>query len=84
MSDDLEFALLAQSLRNDRFGKRVIMMDRLRRGLGIAALAVGLLAVAVLLALTDTISIVITLSIVSMILYQVILVGLREHRRAAV
>jgi hypothetical protein len=84
MSDDLEFALLAESLRSEGFGKRVIIMDRVRRGLGLAALALGLLAVAVLLALTDTISIVITLVVVSMILYEVVLVGMREHRREAV
>jgi hypothetical protein len=84
VSDEQEFAILAASLRDQGFGKRLFMLGRLRRGLSLAGLALGLLAVAVLLALTNTMSIVITLTIVSMILFEVVLIGFREHRREAV
>ena len=83
MSDDHEFALLAESLRNEGFGRRVVLVDRLRRFLWLVAGILGLLALAVMLALTGTMSIVITLVAVGLIVYELIRVGLREHKRDA-
>jgi len=60
------------------------MLDRLRRAMSLAGLAIGLLAMAVLTALTNTMSVLITLTIVSMIIFEVALIGIREHRRGAV
>ncbi len=84
MSDDNEFAIIAEALRNGGFGRRVVLVDRLRRCLWLAAGGLGLLALAVLLALTDTMSIVITLTIVGMVIFEVVMVGLREHRQEAI
>ncbi|MGA3353546.1 MAG: hypothetical protein ABSD85_10235 [Acidimicrobiales bacterium] len=84
MSDEHEFAKIAESLRKEGFGSRAILLDRLRRGLALIAGCVCLLAMAVLLALTNTMSVLITLTVVGMVLYQLALVGLREHRREAV
>jgi len=84
VSDDHEFAIIAASLRNGAFGKKVILFDKLRRGLWLTAACIGLLAMAVLLALTDTISIVITLVVVGLVLFEVARLGLREHRQEAV
>ena len=84
MSDELEFALIAESLRNDGFGRRVVLVDRLRRTFWLLTGGLGLLAMAVMLALTNTMSVVITLAIVSVVIYQVVLLGIREHRREAV
>ncbi|MGO9583820.1 MAG: hypothetical protein ACLP36_13560 [Acidimicrobiales bacterium] len=83
MSDDHEFALLAESLRNEGFGRRVVLVDRLRRLLWLVAGILGLLALAVMLALTGTMSIVITLVAVGLVVYELIRVGLREHKRDA-
>ena len=83
MSDDHEFALLAESLRNEGFGRRVVLVDRLRRFLWLVAGILGLLALAVMLALTGTMSIVITLVAVGLVVYELIRVGLREHKRDA-
>jgi lipopolysaccharide/colanic/teichoic acid biosynthesis glycosyltransferase len=83
VSDDHEFALLAESLRNEGFGRRVVLVDRLRRFLWLVAGILGLLALAVMLALTGTMSIVITLVAVGLIVYELIRVGLREHKRDA-
>jgi hypothetical protein len=52
--------------------------------MSLAGLAIGLLAMAVLTALTNTMSVLITLTIVSMIIFEVALIGIREHRRGAV
>jgi lipopolysaccharide/colanic/teichoic acid biosynthesis glycosyltransferase len=83
VSDDHEFALLAESLRNEGFGRRVVLVDRLRRFLWLVAGILGLLALAVMLALTGTMSIVITLVAVGLVVYELIRVGLREHKRDA-
>jgi hypothetical protein len=84
MPEDHEFALIAESLRNQGFGRRGRTAGRLRRGLWLGAFAAGLLAMAVLLALTNTLSIVITLAVVVMVVYEVVLIGLREHQKEAV
>ena len=84
MSEDHEFALIAQALRNDGLGGRNFLAERLRRGVWILAAALSLLALAVLLALTNTISVVITLAVVGIVLHQLVLIGIREHRREAV
>ena len=84
MSEDHEFALIAQALRNDGLGGRSFLAGRLRIGVWILLAGLGLLALAVLLALTNTISVVITLAVVGIVLYQLVLIGIREHRREAV
>ena len=76
MADDFEFAILAED-----FLRRVVLLDRLRRALSIVACCLGLFALAVLLTLTGTLSIVITLAIVGVVFSQVIRIGLSEHRR---
>jgi hypothetical protein len=83
VSEDHEFALLAESLRNEGLGRRVVLVDKLRRCLWLVTGILGLLALAVMLALTGTMSIVITLVAVGLILHEVVRVGLREHRRDA-
>jgi hypothetical protein len=84
MSDDREFAKIAESLRREGFGSRALLLDRLRRGAWLAAGGLCLLVMAVLLALTNTMSVVITLTVVAMVVYELVLVGVREHRREAV
>jgi hypothetical protein len=84
VSDDVEFTMLAKSLDNGAFAKRVILADKLRRYLWLALGALGLLAAAVLLTLTDTMSIVITLAVVGLVILEVARLGLSEHRREAV
>jgi hypothetical protein len=83
MSDEFEFAMLARSLGNGDFARRVVLADRLRRGTSVVAAGFGLLALAVLLALTNTISIVDTLAVVLIVLSEVVRLGVTEHRRAA-
>jgi hypothetical protein len=81
MSDDVEFQILTQSLTSEDLGRRVVALDRLRRGLSATAVCLGLLVLAVLMALTNTASLVITLAVVGMIATEVGRVGLREFRR---
>ncbi len=81
MSDDVEFQILTQSLTSEDLGRRVVALDRLRRGLSVTAVCLGLLVLAVLMALTNTASLVITLAVVGMIATEVGRVGLREFRR---
>ena len=63
------------------FVKRVVMVDRMRRGAAVFACCLGLLALAFLLTLTGTLSVVITLAIVGLVISQVIRIGLKEHRK---
>jgi energy-converting hydrogenase Eha subunit B len=83
MSDELEFAILARSLGNGDFARRVLLTNRLRRCVSLIAAGLGLLVLAVLLTLTNTMSIVVTLAVVSMVLSEVVRLGVSEHRRAA-
>jgi hypothetical protein len=84
MSEEHEFALIAESLRNQGFGRHKSPAGKLRRGMWLGVIAAGLLATAVLLALTNTLSIVITLTVVIMVVYEVVLLGVREHQKEAV
>ena len=81
MSDDVEFQILTQSLADRDFGRRVVAVDRLRRGLLIGTACLVLTALTVLLALTNTASLVITLAVVSVIAIEVGRLGLREFRK---
>ncbi len=83
MSDDVEFQILTQSLAQKNFGGRVVAADRLWRGLSVAGVCVGLLALAVLMALTNTASVLISLAVVGVIAIEVGRVGLREFRKEA-
>ena len=84
MSDEHEFAILARSLGDGDFARGVVAADRLRRYTSIVLAGLGLLAFAVLLALTNTISIVITMAVVLIVLSEVVRLGIREHQRATV
>jgi hypothetical protein len=84
MSDELEFAILAKSLGDGEFARRVVLGERLRRYTSVVGAGLGLLALAVFLALTNTISIVITLGVVLIVLSEVVRLGITEHRRATV
>ncbi|MGA2804153.1 MAG: hypothetical protein ABSF89_07155 [Acidimicrobiales bacterium] len=81
MSDDVEFQLLTRSLADQDLGKRAVTMDRLRRSLSVTAICLGLTALAVVMALTNTASLVITLAVVVVIGVEVGRLGLREYRR---
>ena len=81
MSDDVEFQLLTRSLADQDLGKRAVTMDRLRRFLSVTAICLGLTALAVVMALTNTASLVITLAVVVVIGVEVGRLGLREYRR---
>jgi hypothetical protein len=83
MSDDVEFQILTRSLTGQDLGSRVLAVARLRRGLSVAAVCLCLLASAVLMALTNTASLVITLAVVGVIAIEVGRLGLREFRREA-
>jgi len=83
MSDDVEFQILTQSLAQKNFGGRVVVADRLRRGLSVAGVCLGLLTLAVLMALTNTASVLISLAVVGVIAIEVGRVGLREFRKEA-
>jgi hypothetical protein len=84
MSDDHEFAILARSLGDGDFARRLVAADRLRRYTSMVVAGLGLLAFAVLLALTNTISIVITMAVVLIVLSEVVRLGINEHHRATV
>jgi hypothetical protein len=84
MSDELEFAILAKSLGDGDFARRVVLGERLRRYTSVVGAGLGLLALAVFLALTNTISIVITLGVVLIVLSEVVRLGITEHQRATV
>ena len=73
MSEDFEFAMSAED-----FVRRVVIVDRLRRALSVFACCLGLVALAFLLTLTGTLSVVITLAIVGLVVSQVIRIGLSE------
>ncbi len=81
MSDDIEFQILTRSLTNEDLGRRVVAMNRLRRGLSVAAACLALLALTVIMALTNTASLLITLAVVGVIAVEIGRVGLREFRR---
>jgi len=81
MSDDVEFQILIQSLAQKNFGGRVVAADRLRSGLSVAGVCLGLLTLAVLMALTNTASVLISLAVVGVIAIEVGRVGLREFRK---
>jgi hypothetical protein len=81
MSDDVEFQLLTRSLADQDLGRRVVTMDRLRRYVSFTAICLGLIALAVVMALTNTASLVITLTVVIAIGIEVGRLGLREYRR---
>jgi len=82
MSDEHEFAILAKSLGDGDFARRMVLADRLRRYTSVVLSGFGLLALAVLLALTNTISIVITMAVVLIVLSEVVRLGVTEHQRA--
>jgi len=84
MSDELEFAILAKSLGDGDFARRVVLGERLRRYTSVVGAGLGLLALAVFLALTNTISIVFTLGVVLIVLSEVVRLGITEHQRATV
>lgn len=81
MSDDVEFQILTQSLADRDFGRAVVAIDRLRRGLLIGASCIALTVLTVLLALTNTASLVITLAVVAVIAIEVARLGIREFRK---
>ncbi|MGO9962513.1 MAG: hypothetical protein ACLPUG_03660 [Acidimicrobiales bacterium] len=81
MSDDVEFQLLTRSLEDQELGRRVVTMNRLRRSLAITAVCLGLIALALFMALTNTASLVITLTVVVAIGVEVARLGLREYKR---
>ena len=81
MSDEVEFKLLTRSLADEDLGRRVVAMDRLRRSLSVIAICLGLIALAVIMALTNTASLVITLTVVVAIGVEVARLGLREYKR---
>ncbi len=81
MSDDVEFQILTRTLSDQDLGRRVIAVDRLRRGLLVGGVCLGLLVLAALMALTNTASLVITLAVVCVIAIEVGRLGLREYRR---
>ncbi len=83
MSDDVEFQILTQSLAQKNFGGRVVAADRVRRGLSVAGVCLGLVTLAVLMALTNTASLLISLAVVGVIAIEVGRVGLREFRKEA-
>ena len=81
MSDDVEFQLLTRSLTDQDLGKRIAAINRLRRWLSVGAVCVGLVLLAVVMALTNTASLVITLAVVAVIGVEVTRLGLREFKR---
>ena len=81
MSDDVEFQILTQSLAQKNFGGRVVAADRLRRGLSVAGVCLGLLTLAVLMALTNTAPLLFTLAVVGVIAIEIGRVGIREFKR---
>ena len=78
MSDDVEFQLLTRSLVEKDFARGVVAVDRLRRGLLVAAACLGLLALTVFMTLTNTASLVISLTVVGVIALVVARLCLRE------
>jgi len=81
MSDDVEFQLLTRSLVEKDFARGVVAVDRLRRGLLVAAACLGLLALTVFMTLTNTASLVISLTVVGVIALEVARLCLREVRK---
>jgi hypothetical protein len=79
MPDEVEFQILTQSLAQKNFGGRVVAADRLRRGLSVAGVCLGLLTLAVLMALTNTASVLISLAVVGVIAIEVGRAGLRRQ-----
>ena len=77
MSDDVEFQLLTRSLVEKDFARGVVAVDRLRRGLLVAAACLGLLALTVFMTLTNTASLVISLTVVGVIAVEVARLCLR-------
>jgi hypothetical protein len=84
MSDEHEFAILARALGDGDFARRLVVAEKLRRYTSVVLVGLGLLALAVLLALTNTISIVITMAVVLIVLSEVVRLGISEHQRATV
>jgi hypothetical protein len=79
MSDDVEFQLLTRSLVEKDFARGVVAVDR--RGLLVAAACLGLLALTVFMTLTNTASLVISLTVVGVIALEVARLCLREFRK---
>ena len=77
MSDDVEFRLLTRSLEDQELGRRVVRMNRVRRSASVTAVCLGLIALALVMALTNTASLVITLAVVTAIGVEVARLGLR-------
>lgn len=63
------------------FVRRIVLFDKIRKVLLLIAAVIALLAFAVVLSLTGTLPIVITLTIVGIVIYQVVRIGIVEHRR---
>ncbi|MGO9300451.1 MAG: hypothetical protein ACLQEG_08995 [Acidimicrobiales bacterium] len=61
--------------------RRVVAVDKLKRSLLVAASGLGLLALAVLLVLTNAVTLVSTLAIVATIIFLLFRWGLSEGRR---
>jgi hypothetical protein len=81
VSDDVEFQILTRSLANEDLGKRVVAINRLRRGLSVAAACLALLALTVIMALTNTAPLLFTLAVVGVIAIEIGRVGIREFKR---
>lgn len=69
MSDDLDFMLLTRSLERD-LGKRAALVRGLRRATMLLVLAVLLLGLATLLVLTNTTTLIITLTVVAFVIFE--------------
>jgi hypothetical protein len=77
MSDDVDFMILTRSLDRE-LARRGRLVQGLKRSLALVILGIGLLVVAAFLVLTDSVTVVITLSFVAMIIFELVKRGLAD------
>jgi len=75
MSDDVDFMILTRSLERD-LGRRVAVVRALKRSLLLVIPAAGLVVLATLLVLTNTTTLVITLAVVGLVIFELCRRGL--------
>jgi hypothetical protein len=81
MSDDVDFMILTRTLERD-LARRGVLLRAVKRCLWLVIPGLGLLAFAVLLVLTNTTTLVITLAVVALVIFELCRRGLASEGAA--